>query len=99
VSSSRNAPYEARGSAENALEAAQTHSRETNIECGAVVKPRCDKGVDKSSSSSGSERARDDTYIADATGSGSRMYVCNFQVGFSVVWGNCPSWEGEIVQG
>ena len=47
VSSSRNAAYEARGSADNALEAAQTHSRETNVECGAVIKPRCDKGVDK----------------------------------------------------
>src|SRR6218665_2691514 len=54
-SSSRNAAYE-----DNALEAAQTHSRETNVECGAVIKPRCDKSVDKSSSSSGSERARDD---------------------------------------
>src|SRR6218665_3036123 len=61
VSSFRNAAYEARGSADNPLEAAQTHSRETNVECGAVVKQRCDKGVDKSSSSSGSERARDDT--------------------------------------
>src|SRR6218665_3225515 len=60
VSSSRNAAYGARGSADNALDAAQTHSRETNVECGAVIKPRCDKGVDKSSSSSGSERARDD---------------------------------------
>ena len=30
VSSSRNAAYEARGSVDNALEAAQTHSRETN---------------------------------------------------------------------
>ena len=30
VSSSRNAAYETRGSADNALEAAQTHSRETN---------------------------------------------------------------------
>src|SRR6218665_30846 len=57
VSSSRNAAYEARGSADNALEAAQTRSRETNVECGAVINPRCDKGVDKSSSSSGSERA------------------------------------------
>src|SRR6218665_1729629 len=61
VSSSRNAAYEARGSADNALEAAQTHSKETNVECGAVIKPRCDKGVDKSSNSSGSGRARDDT--------------------------------------
>src|SRR6218665_1076029 len=34
VSSSRNAAYEARDSADNALEAAQMHSRETNIECG-----------------------------------------------------------------
>ena len=51
VSSSRNAAYEARGSADNALEAAQTHSRETNVECGAAVKPRCDKSVDKSSRS------------------------------------------------
>src|SRR6218665_1438164 len=50
VSSSRNAAYEVRGSADNALDAAQTHSRETNVECGAVIKPRCDKGVDKSSS-------------------------------------------------
>src|SRR6218665_2523963 len=58
VSSSRNAAYEARGSADNALDAAQTHSRETNVECGAVIKPRCDKGVGKSSSSSGGERAR-----------------------------------------
>jgi len=56
VSSSRNASYEARGSADNPLEATQTHSRETNVECGAVVKPRCDKGVDKSSSSSISAR-------------------------------------------
>src|SRR6218665_926509 len=55
VSSSRNAAYEASGSAVNPLEAAQTHSRETNVECGAVIKPRCDKSVDKSSSSSGSE--------------------------------------------
>src|SRR6218665_221624 len=61
VSSSRNAAYEARGSAYNALEAAQTRNRETSGECGAVIKPRCDKGVDKSSSSSGSERARVDT--------------------------------------
>src|SRR6218665_1166666 len=61
VSSSRNAAYEASGSADNPLEAAQTHSRETNVECGAVVKPRCDKSMDKSISSSGSERARDDT--------------------------------------
>src|SRR6218665_3012779 len=61
VSSSKNAAYEARGSADNVLEAAQTHSRETNVECGTVIKPRCDKGVDKSSSSSGSESARDDT--------------------------------------
>src|SRR6218665_638473 len=61
VSSPRNASYEARGSANNPLEAAQTHSRETNVECGAVIKPRCDKGVDKSSSSSGSEGAKDDT--------------------------------------
>src|SRR6218665_1970852 len=61
VSSSSNAAYEARGSADNPLEAAETHSRETNVECGAVVKPRCDKGLDKSSSSSGSERARDNT--------------------------------------
>ena len=60
VSSSRNAAYEARGSADNPLEAAQTHSSETNVECGAVVKPRCDKGVDKSSSSSVSEGTRDD---------------------------------------
>ena len=59
VSSSRNAT-EACGSADNAVEAAQTHSRETDVECGAVIKPRYDKGVDKSSSSSGSERARDD---------------------------------------
>src|SRR6218665_2000338 len=44
VSSSRNAAYEARGSADYALDAAQTHSRETNVECGAVIKPRCDKG-------------------------------------------------------
>src|SRR6218665_107827 len=61
VSSSRNAAYEAHGSADNPLEAAQLHSREINVECGAVVKPRCDKSVDKSNSSSGSERARDDT--------------------------------------
>src|SRR6218665_3715135 len=61
VSSSRNAAYEARGSADSPLKAAQTHSRETNVECGAVVKPRCDKSVDKSSSSSGSKTARDDT--------------------------------------
>ena len=62
VSSSRNAAYEASRSADNPLEAAQTYSRETDVECGAVVKPpRCDKSVDKSSSSSGSERARDDT--------------------------------------
>ena len=60
MSSSRNSTYEARGSADNSLEVAQTHSRETNVECGAVVKPRCDKSVDKSSSSSESERARDD---------------------------------------
>ena len=38
VSSSRNAANEARGSADNPLEAAQTHSRETNVECGAVIK-------------------------------------------------------------
>jgi len=31
VSSSRNSSYEARGSADNSLEAAQTHSRETNV--------------------------------------------------------------------
>ena len=61
VSSSRNAAYEAHGCADNALEAAQTHSRETNVQCGAVIKPRCDKGVDKSSSGSGSETARYDT--------------------------------------
>ena len=61
VSSFRNAAYEARSSAANTLEASQTHSRETNVECGAVIKPRCDKGVDKSSSPSGSERPRDDT--------------------------------------
>ena len=61
MSSSRNAAYEARGSADNPLEAVQTHGRETNIECGAVIKPRCNEGVDKSSSSSRSERARDDT--------------------------------------
>src|SRR6218665_80257 len=36
VSSSRNASHEARGSADNPLEAAQTHNRETNVECGAV---------------------------------------------------------------
>src|SRR6218665_1363285 len=70
VSSSRNAAYEARCCAsglprarDNPPEAAQTHSRETNVECGAVVKSRCDKGVDKSSSSSGSERGRDDTLL------------------------------------
>src|SRR6218665_1936803 len=57
VSISRNAAYEARGSADNALEAAQTHNRETSVECGSVIKSRCDKGVDKSGSSSGSERA------------------------------------------
>jgi len=51
MSSSRNASYEARASADNPLEGAQTHGRETNVECGAVIKPRCDKGVDKSSSS------------------------------------------------
>ena len=62
VSSSRNAAYEARGSADNPLEAAQTHGRKTNKECGAVIKLRCDKGVDKSSSINGYERARDDTY-------------------------------------
>ena len=61
VPSSRNAAYEARGSADNPLDAAQKHSRETNVECGAVVKPRCDRSVNKSSSSSESERARDDT--------------------------------------
>src|SRR6218665_2015647 len=44
VCSSRNAAYEARGSADNALDAAQTHSREANVERGAVIKPRCDKG-------------------------------------------------------
>ena len=49
LSRSRNAAYEAPGSADNPLEAAQTHSRETNIECGAVVKPRCDKSVDRAS--------------------------------------------------
>ena len=37
MSSSRNAAYEARGSADNPREAAQTHSRDTNVECGAVV--------------------------------------------------------------
>jgi len=37
VSSPRNAAYAARGSADNPLETAQTHSRETNVECGAVV--------------------------------------------------------------
>src|SRR6218665_1542123 len=83
VSSSRNAAYEARGSADNPLKAAQRHSRgpnlegggdnrikeaqmhsrETNLECGAVIKPRCDKGMDKSSSSSGGERARDDKQL------------------------------------
>jgi len=61
VSSSRNASYEARSSVDNPLEAAQMHGRETNVECGAVIKLRCDKGVDKSRSSSRSERARDDT--------------------------------------
>src|SRR6218665_2184628 len=63
VSGSRNAFYEARGGADNPLEAAQTHGREINIhvEYGAVIKPRCDNGVDKSSSISRSERARDDT--------------------------------------
>ena len=60
MSSSRNASYEARGSADNPLEAAQTHGRETNVECGAVIKQRCDKGMDKSISSSRSERARYD---------------------------------------
>jgi len=50
-----------RGRANNPLEAAQMHGRETNVECGAVIKSRCDKGVDKSSISSRSERARDDT--------------------------------------
>src|SRR6218665_1357329 len=45
VSSSRNAAYEARGSADNALDAAQMHSRETNVECGAVIKPRCDRSA------------------------------------------------------
>src|SRR6218665_2658242 len=54
VSSSRNAAYEARGSAHNPLEAAQTHSRETNVKSGPVVKPICYKTVDMSSSSSGS---------------------------------------------
>ena len=49
MSSSRNAAYEARASADNALEAAQTHRRETNVERGAVIKPGCDKGVHKSS--------------------------------------------------
>jgi len=39
VSSPRNASNEARASADNPLEAAQTHGRETNIECGAVIKP------------------------------------------------------------
>src|SRR6218665_2884113 len=53
VYSSRNAAYEVRGSADNPLQAAQTHRRETSVECGAVVKPRCDKSVDKSRSSSG----------------------------------------------
>src|SRR6218665_48874 len=37
MSSSRNAAYDARGSADNPREAAQTHSRDTNVECGAVV--------------------------------------------------------------
>src|SRR6218665_1513163 len=63
VSSSRTASYEARGSADNPLEETQTHGRETNTKGGAVIKPRCDKGVDKSSSSSRSERARDDTKL------------------------------------
>jgi len=58
VSSSMNASYEARGSVDTPLEAAQMHGRETNVESGAVIKPRCDKGVYKSSSRS--ERARDD---------------------------------------
>ena len=61
VSSSRSAAHEACSSVNNPLEAAQTHSRETNVKCGAVFKTRCDKSVGKSSSSSGSERARDDT--------------------------------------
>jgi len=58
VSNSRNAAYEASGSADNPLEAAQ-HSRETNVECGAVVKPRCDKSVDKSSSSTSLKKIDD----------------------------------------
>src|SRR6218665_1383168 len=37
VSSSRNAAYEVSDSADNPLEAAQTHGRETNVECGAVI--------------------------------------------------------------
>src|SRR6218665_2356432 len=61
VSSSRNASYEARCRSDNPLEAAETHSRETNVECGAVIKPRCDISMDKSTSSSRSERVRDDT--------------------------------------
>ena len=52
---------EARDNADSPLQAAQTHGRETNIECGAVIKPSCDKGVDKRSSSSRNERARNDT--------------------------------------
>ena len=39
VSSSRNASYDAGGSADNPFEVAQTHGRETNVECGAVIKP------------------------------------------------------------
>ena len=41
----------------------QPRRRETNVEYGAVVKPRCDKGVDKSRSSSGSERTKDDMLL------------------------------------
>ena len=43
VSSSRNASYEARSSVDKPLEAAQTHGRDTNVECGAVIKLRCAK--------------------------------------------------------
>jgi len=52
VSSSRNVSYEVRGSADNPFEAAQTHGRETDVECGAVMKPGCDKRVDKNSNRS-----------------------------------------------
>ena len=56
--------------AHNPIQAPKASCKETCVRCEAVVRSNCDKGVNKSSSSSGAKRAADAALLLEASTTG-----------------------------